>query len=80
MEQRLNYFFTSLEKIIDDPTSQSKVKIDALRVYGSLLPTISNDSLTVKHEVAKMDTSKLSSEDKIQLLGLLEKMDDVDKE
>ena len=74
-DTKVDFFFYELEKIVHDPLADLKTKVEALKAYSKLLPTISNDSLTVKHEVIKMDTSQLSNEEKINLLALIDKIE-----
>ena len=75
INNKIDFFFTNLEDIIKSPISNQKTKIEALKVYASLLPSISKDELTVKHEVAKMDTSALTTNEKLQLLEMITKME-----
>lgn len=73
--QRVDYFFNQLETIISDPVTKQMDKIQALKVYGSLLPTQNKSEVTIKQEVATLDTSILSNDEKINLISMLEKLD-----
>ena len=76
LENKTEFFFDQLESIITDPTCKTMDKIQALKVYGSILPTVSKNDITITQEVATLDTSKLSNDEKIKLMGLLDKIDE----
>lgn len=74
-DKRVDYFFNQLESIISDPVTKQIDKIQALKVYGSLLPTQSKSDITIKQEVATLDTSTLSDAEKLSLISILEKIE-----
>lgn len=71
-EDRISYFFNKLEEIIDSPMTQSTLKVNALKVYGSMLPTNLNNDSNVKNE--PIDLSNLSIADKKEFDKLLKQV------
>ena len=75
MEDRINYFFEKLVDIIDSCTTPNKEKIEALKVYSTLLPTMKHEEVTINHKVPTIDTSSLSDDEKKVMVKMLDKLE-----
>ena len=72
MNDRIEYFFNKLEQLIEDPTTQANNKINALKVYASILPTCQNIDINTSDK--PIDISQLSHDDKVTFDSIIKKL------
>lgn len=72
MNDRIEFFFQKLEELIEDPTTQTAQRINALKVYGTILPTCQN--IDIQTSEKPIDISQLSHDDKVTFDSILKKL------